>query len=67
MRQLQGPGTAMPTKPEAMAVLRELLEAGKITPVVDRAYPLAEVREAFRHMTQDEIQGKVVLTMTGER
>ena len=33
VRQLQGPGTAMPTKPEAMAVLRELLEAGKITPV----------------------------------
>ena len=67
VRQLQGPGTAMPTKPEAMALLRELLEAGKITPVVDRAYPLAEVREAFRHMTQDETQGKVVLTMTGER
>jgi hypothetical protein len=43
-----------------MAVLRELLEAGKITPIVDSAYPLSEAREALRHMIEDEIQGKVL-------
>jgi len=50
-----------PTKKEAIAVLRELLEAGKVTPVIDSTYPLGEVREAFRHMMEDELQGKVIV------
>jgi NADPH:quinone reductase-like Zn-dependent oxidoreductase len=45
-------------------VLRELLEAGKITPVIDSTYHLSEAREAFRHMIEDEIQGKVIITAT---
>ncbi|HSD29865.1 MAG TPA: NAD(P)-dependent alcohol dehydrogenase [Vicinamibacteria bacterium] len=61
--QLRGSSTAMPTKKESMAVLRELLEGGRITPVVDSTYPLGEVRAAFRHMIEDEIHGKVVLTV----
>jgi len=60
--QLRGPGIPMPSKREAMAVLRELLEAGKVTPVIDSTYPLSEVREAFRHMMEDETRGKVILT-----
>jgi NADPH:quinone reductase-like Zn-dependent oxidoreductase len=52
----------MPTKKEAMAVLRELLEAGKITPIIDSTYHLSKGREAFRHMIEDEIQGKVIIT-----
>jgi NADPH:quinone reductase-like Zn-dependent oxidoreductase len=44
-----------------MAVLREFLEAGKITPIIDSTWPLSEVRAAFRHMIQDEIRGKVIL------
>ncbi len=62
VKQLRGPGIPFPTKREAMAVLRELLEAGKITPVIDSTYPLSEVREAFRHMMEDETKGKVILT-----
>jgi len=62
VKQLRGPGLPMPTKKDAMAVLRNLLEAGKITPVIDRTYHLSEVREAFRHMIEDELQGKVILT-----
>jgi NADPH:quinone reductase-like Zn-dependent oxidoreductase len=65
VKQLRGPGVPMPTKREAMAVLRELLAAGKITPVVDSTYPLSEVRQAFRHMMEDETRGKVILTPTG--
>jgi NADPH:quinone reductase-like Zn-dependent oxidoreductase len=61
VKQLRGPDTPMPTKKDAMAVLRELLEAGKITPIIDSTYDLTEAREAFRHMIEDETRGKVVL------
>lgn len=63
VKQLRGPGIPMPTKKDAMAVLRELFEAGKMTPVIDRTYPLGEARGAFRHMIEDEIRGKVILTV----
>ena len=62
VNQLRGPGVPMPTKKEAIAVLRELLETGKITPIIDSTYHLSEVREAFRHMIEDELQGKVIIT-----
>ncbi len=62
VKQLRGPGVPTPTKKEAIAVLRELLEAGKLTPAIDSTYPLSEVREAFRHMIEDELQGKVIVT-----
>ena len=44
-------------------VLRELLEAGKITPVIDSTYPLSETRKSFRHMIEDETRGKVIVTV----
>jgi NADPH:quinone reductase-like Zn-dependent oxidoreductase len=62
VKQLRGPGVSTPTKKEAIAMLGELLEAGKVTPVIDSTYPLNEVREAFRHMMEDELQGKVIVT-----
>jgi len=62
VKQLRGPGLPMPTRQDAMAVLREFLEAGKITPIIDSTYPLSQAREAFRHMIEDEIQGKVIIT-----
>jgi len=62
VKQLRGPRVPAPTKKEAIAVLRELLEAGKLTPVIDSTYRLSEVREAFRHMIEDELQGKVIVT-----
>lgn len=51
-----------PTRAGAMAELRDLLAAGRITPVVDSVYPLDEVREAFRHLIEDEVRGKVILS-----
>jgi NADPH:quinone reductase-like Zn-dependent oxidoreductase len=54
----------MPTRKDAMTVLRELVEAGKITPIVDSTYPLSEAREAFRHMREGEPGGRVILTPT---
>ncbi len=62
VKQLRGPGLPMPTRKEAMAVLRELLEAGKITPIIDSTYPLSQTREAFRRMIAGEPRGKVIIT-----
>jgi NADPH:quinone reductase-like Zn-dependent oxidoreductase len=65
VKQLAGPGVPLPTKKDAMAALRELLAAGKLRPVIDRTYPLSEVREALRHMIEDETRGKVILAVAG--
>ena len=46
-----------------MQVLRELLEDGKVTPVVDRRYPLSEVADAFRYLGEGHAQGKVVISL----
>lgn len=62
VKQLRGPGLPMPSKKEAIAVLRELLESGKVTPIIGSTFQLSEVREAFRHMIEDQTQGKVIIT-----
>ncbi len=62
VKQLRRPGSSTPSREDVMAVLRELLEAGKITPIIDSTYPLSETREALRHMIEDEPQGKVIIT-----
>ena len=48
---------------EDMIVLKELIEAGKVTPVVDRSYPLSEVPEAIRYLEQGKARGKVVIAV----
>lgn len=49
-------------KPDLEA-LRELLETGKVTPVIDRQYALSEAAEAFRYMGGGHARGKVVITL----
>jgi NADPH:quinone reductase-like Zn-dependent oxidoreductase len=44
-----------------MIVLKELIEAGKVTPVIDRTYSLSEVPEAIRYLEQGRARGKVVI------
>jgi NADPH:quinone reductase-like Zn-dependent oxidoreductase len=48
---------------ENLVTLGELLGAGKITPVIDRRYPLKEIVEAFRYVEDQHAQGKVVITV----
>ncbi len=48
---------------EDMIVLKELIESGKLTPVIDRTYPLSEVPEAIRYLEAGHAQGKVVITV----
>jgi NADPH:quinone reductase-like Zn-dependent oxidoreductase len=46
-----------------LAVLRELLDAGQVTPVIDRTYPLNETAEAVRYLETGHARGKVVITV----
>jgi NADPH:quinone reductase-like Zn-dependent oxidoreductase len=46
-----------------LAFLRELIEAGKGKPVIDRTYPLGEVPEAIRYLEEEHARGKVVITV----
>ncbi len=52
-----------PNKKEDLSFLLELLEAGKIAPVIDRRYPLSEVAEALRYLEEGHHQGKIVITV----
>ncbi len=46
-----------------LIVLRDLLETGQITPVIDRVYPLRDVPDAIRYLEEGHARGKVVITM----
>ncbi len=46
-----------------LAFVKELLEAGKVVPVIERRYPLRETAEAFRYLEEGHAKGKVVITM----
>ena len=46
-----------------LAVLRELLDAGKVIPVIDRVYPLGDVAEAMRYLETGHARGKIVITV----
>jgi NADPH:quinone reductase-like Zn-dependent oxidoreductase len=48
---------------EDLLVLAELLEAGKVTPVIDRRYTLSEVPDAIRYIGEGHAQGKAVVTV----
>jgi NADPH:quinone reductase-like Zn-dependent oxidoreductase len=46
-----------------MLVLKQMIEAGDVTPVVERSFPLAEAPEAIRHLAAGRARGKVVVTV----
>jgi NADPH:quinone reductase-like Zn-dependent oxidoreductase len=48
-------------KQQDLLVLKEMLEAGKIRPVIDRTYKLAETADAIRYMEQGHVKGKLVI------
>ncbi len=52
-----------PNKKEDLDYLKELFEAGKVKPVIDRRYTLSEVPDAFRYLEEGHAQGKVVITL----
>jgi NADPH:quinone reductase-like Zn-dependent oxidoreductase len=46
-----------------LTILGDLMKAGKVTPVIDRTYPLSEVPEALRYLEAGHARGKVVVTL----
>jgi len=50
---------------EDLQFLKELIEAGKVTPVIDRTYRLSEAPEAIRYLSEGDARGKVVITVRG--
>jgi NADPH:quinone reductase-like Zn-dependent oxidoreductase len=49
------------TNKKDLLFIKELLEAGKVVPVIDRTYPLSGVPEAIRYLEAGHAQGKVVI------
>jgi NADPH:quinone reductase-like Zn-dependent oxidoreductase len=56
-------GVSAKTSKKDLALLKELLEAGKVVPVIDRCYPLSEAAEALRYLGKGHARGKVVITV----
>ena len=48
---------------DRLVVMKELIEAGKITPVIDRTFSLCEVPDAMRYLESGRAKGKVVITI----
>lgn len=51
------------TNKDDLLFLKELLEAGKVVPVIDRYYPLTETAEAIRYLETGRARGKVIITV----
>ena len=48
---------------EDLQLLKKLIETGKVTPLIDRVYPLSEAPEAIRHLAEGHARGKIVLAV----
>jgi len=46
-----------------LEAVRELIETGQVTPIVDRAYPLVDVPEALRHLEAGQARGKIAISI----
>jgi NADPH:quinone reductase-like Zn-dependent oxidoreductase len=62
VRQRLRPFIAKP-KHEDLLTITGLIEDGKLTPVLDRTYPLADTAEGLRHVERGHARGKVIITV----
>ena len=62
MRQQGSMFLASPNNKD-LIVLKEFIKAGKLTPVIDKTYPLCDTPEAFRYLEEEHARGKVVITV----
>ncbi len=52
---------------EDLAFMKELMEAGKITPVIDRRYRLSETPQAIKYLGEGKARGKIVITIANDQ
>jgi NADPH:quinone reductase-like Zn-dependent oxidoreductase len=55
--------TGQPPIKEGLEALRELIESGKVTPIIDRTYPLRQAPDAIRYLEVEHARAKVVITV----
>jgi NADPH:quinone reductase-like Zn-dependent oxidoreductase len=48
---------------EDLGVLKELVEAGKVAPIIDRRYALSDVPDALRYQGEGHARGKIVIVV----
>lgn len=61
-KKVTGMGVSNANK-EDLLLIKELLETGKVVPVIDRRYPLSETAEALRYLEKGHARGKVIITV----
>jgi NADPH:quinone reductase-like Zn-dependent oxidoreductase len=61
-KKVSGMGMAKPNQADLLAI-KELLETGKVVPVIDKHYPLSETADAIRHLETGHARGKVIITV----
>ena len=57
---------SMKQNKEDLVFVKDLLERGEITPIIDRTYPLSEVPEAIRYLEEGHARGKIVISVSEE-
>ena len=62
VRQTLRPFLVSPTREDLLA-FTELVDAGKLTPVIDRSYPLSETPDAIRDLAAGHARGKLVIAV----
>jgi NADPH:quinone reductase-like Zn-dependent oxidoreductase len=62
----QGSAYLATAKTKDLLVLKEMIESGKITPVIDRTFPLSQTPDAFRYLEEEHARGKVVITVKNQ-
>ena len=50
-----------------LAILGDLMQSGKVKPVIDRTYPLSQIAEAIRYLEQGHARGKVIITVADNK
>ena len=62
----QGRPFVSTSNPEDLVAIKDLVEAGKLTPVIDKTYPLSQGSDAVAHVGEGHAQGKTIITVDHE-
>ena len=60
-------GVSAKTNRKDLLLMKELIESGKITPVIDKRFPFSEAADAFRYLGEGHARGKIVITVAPDK